>query len=619
MEGELAVIKSGDDTSKVAEKQMTVVKNTNARSTNKKVVTMMSSASIKTIKKEQEKDVGPAVTEHKKAKDDMTMAEQRGPVVTVRRPVNGRVLSGKTTANPSFTNATTITTITTTKSGGSEPTDKSTSTAGLRKPPPSYSQDLTSLSSASTSFKSTTNNGGFPCTIDMSRRPLKKRLTPPPPRNLFGPNPPTMWTPQGASFTAADDNYHHHHHQNSSKSSTTKSSSSLSVVGTPYSFRGDRRSAASAFSSTDNALPPSSVTSSSSTGSNQWYAHLLADPLLQTPQSLEPFMVASTFSERRTVSMNAAFPHPSTGLLDQSTSMSLSQMTPVNNLIGSLQGLCQENEGRVALMGSHYMNSTNRFSHHPTATTVEKEGKKMTKTMTESPEILSTKPNDKYSMWLARFATSSPPTASDSRASSSSLMIPFDQNATGNTLTRPDGHRLPNSGLVLPGYSQSNMAYSFTPIVKRGKVRERRESQGMDLSTEQVEEDKGKSTTTPADIASSNKKKITIKITIPRALSGNSFVDHPHLFFDVPVTDRQCKCGGSKCLKLYCECFHSGKFCDPGFCRCRQCQNTEEYNSTKNPRGPRVVAIMALLSKKPRAFTGGRKANTTGCRCKKSG
>jgi hypothetical protein len=102
----------------------------------------------------------------------------------------------------------------------------------------------------------------------------------------------------------------------------------------------------------------------------------------------------------------------------------------------------------------------------------------------------------------------------------------------------------------------------------------------------------------------------------------NSPLDRPGLFKDVPTTTRPCKCGSSKCLKLYCECFHSAVFCDPKLCRCKQCYNIEEYNSIREPKGPRVLAMLKVLSRKPRAFDGdGRKSTsaTKGCKCKKSG
>ena len=36
-----------------------------------------------------------------------------------------------------------------------------------------------------------------------------------------------------------------------------------------------------------------------------------------------------------------------------------------------------------------------------------------------------------------------------------------------------------------------------------------------------------------------------------------------------------CKCAKSKCLKMYCECFTAGRFCDQS-CTCVNCHNIEE-------------------------------------------
>lgn len=88
------------------------------------------------------------------------------------------------------------------------------------------------------------------------------------------------------------------------------------------------------------------------------------------------------------------------------------------------------------------------------------------------------------------------------------------------------------------------------------------------------------------------------------------------LFEDVPLTNRPCKCGHSRCLKLYCECFHLGFFCDEQLCRCKNCLNNEASN---DPRGERVLAIRKILAKRPDAFLVKKtKKSGQGCGCKKS-
>jgi hypothetical protein len=34
-----------------------------------------------------------------------------------------------------------------------------------------------------------------------------------------------------------------------------------------------------------------------------------------------------------------------------------------------------------------------------------------------------------------------------------------------------------------------------------------------------------------------------------------------------------CNCKNSQCLKLYCECFSSLKYCNPNLCSCKGCSN----------------------------------------------
>jgi hypothetical protein len=41
-----------------------------------------------------------------------------------------------------------------------------------------------------------------------------------------------------------------------------------------------------------------------------------------------------------------------------------------------------------------------------------------------------------------------------------------------------------------------------------------------------------------------------------------------------PVKPVTCSCKNSQCLKLYCECFSAGAYCDPAVCSCKGCSNT---------------------------------------------
>ncbi|KAK9806321.1 hypothetical protein WJX72_010280 [[Myrmecia] bisecta] len=87
---------------------------------------------------------------------------------------------------------------------------------------------------------------------------------------------------------------------------------------------------------------------------------------------------------------------------------------------------------------------------------------------------------------------------------------------------------------------------------------------------------------------------------------------------------KHCNCKNSRCLKLYCECFASGRYCEG--CNCVNCCNNRENENT------RQAAIEAILERNPNAFRPKIQAGTEegsthlpharhnkGCNCKKSG
>ncbi|KAA0061547.1 protein tesmin/TSO1-like CXC 5 isoform X1 [Cucumis melo var. makuwa] len=98
-----------------------------------------------------------------------------------------------------------------------------------------------------------------------------------------------------------------------------------------------------------------------------------------------------------------------------------------------------------------------------------------------------------------------------------------------------------------------------------------------------------------------------------------------------PKKQKQCNCKHSRCLKLYCECFASGIYCDG--CNCINC-----YNNVENDAARRE-AVEATLERNPNAFRpkiassphGMRDSreeagellmlgkHNKGCHCKKSG
>lgn len=81
-----------------------------------------------------------------------------------------------------------------------------------------------------------------------------------------------------------------------------------------------------------------------------------------------------------------------------------------------------------------------------------------------------------------------------------------------------------------------------------------------------------------------------------------------------------CNCKNSRCLKLYCECFASGRYCDG--CNCVNCCNNVEHESI------RKQAVEITLERNPNAFRpkiaadpadGDAGKHNKGCHCKKSG
>ena len=93
-----------------------------------------------------------------------------------------------------------------------------------------------------------------------------------------------------------------------------------------------------------------------------------------------------------------------------------------------------------------------------------------------------------------------------------------------------------------------------------------------------------------------------------------------------PNKRKACNCKNSKCLKLYCECFASGSYCNVS-CNCQSCQNNEHFQSQRksaidatlerNPMAfrPKIAASTLYVEQSPSAQ--GR--HTKGCHCKKSG
>jgi hypothetical protein len=88
----------------------------------------------------------------------------------------------------------------------------------------------------------------------------------------------------------------------------------------------------------------------------------------------------------------------------------------------------------------------------------------------------------------------------------------------------------------------------------------------------------------------------------------------PHLFSDVPISTKPCKCKNTRCLKLYCSCFQSGVLCNAVMCKCQECANIHESVD-------REMSIIITWSRNKKAFAGRpkkKKRQAEGCACKKT-
>jgi len=93
-------------------------------------------------------------------------------------------------------------------------------------------------------------------------------------------------------------------------------------------------------------------------------------------------------------------------------------------------------------------------------------------------------------------------------------------------------------------------------------------------------------------------------------------------FLDMGIsTDRgplTCNCKKSRCLKLYCECFHALKFCQN--CKCYDCENRPGNDNVRNS------VIATIKERDPHAFESkvrlddgsGAKGHLSGCHCKRT-
>ena len=129
---------------------------------------------------------------------------------------------------------------------------------------------------------------------------------------------------------------------------------------------------------------------------------------------------------------------------------------------------------------------------------------------------------------------------------------------------------------------------------------------GIDLNLKSRKNLNSYSSLETSDCSDTNEK-------LAEKLSKNGEMDE-----EPKLTMKCCNCKKSRCLKLYCECFASGKLC-VGDCACVECLNSSE----EIPQ--RKLAISSILSKHPDAFSSkfvsseNSQIHKVGCNCKKSG
>ena len=152
----------------------------------------------------------------------------------------------------------------------------------------------------------------------------------------------------------------------------------------------------------------------------------------------------------------------------------------------------------------------------------------------------------------------------------------------------------------------------------------RRKTQNVHSNDSSMNEENGRGGGDSRFLEESPEKSISVPTSVPMSFPGISQV--PARRRADPAYQRasrdvkKCNCKNSRCLKLYCECFASGRYCDG--CNCNNCHNNRDHESL------RQTAVVAILDRNPNAFRPkvaieedeevGSVKHHKGCNCKKS-
>nr|XP_023651660.1 protein lin-54 homolog isoform X1 [Paramormyrops kingsleyae]XP_023651670.1 protein lin-54 homolog isoform X1 [Paramormyrops kingsleyae]XP_023651681.1 protein lin-54 homolog isoform X1 [Paramormyrops kingsleyae]XP_023651691.1 protein lin-54 homolog isoform X1 [Paramormyrops kingsleyae] len=188
-------------------------------------------------------------------------------------------------------------------------------------------------------------------------------------------------------------------------------------------------------------------------------------------------------------------------------------------------------------------------------------------------------------------SSSSTPQVVTSSQSQQRLIMP----ATALPQIQPNLTNLPPGTVLAPAPGGANVGYTVLPAQY---VTQLQQSPFVTLAS-------STSFSTPTSVQTQ------ARLSLNGSLSTSDSASRPR---------KPCNCTKSQCLKLYCDCFANGEFCNN--CNCTNCFNNLEHETE------RLKAIKACLDRNPEAFKPkigkgkegeSDRRHSKGCNCKRSG